>query len=217
MQIEPDGAEHLPAAVQDDDCVAIALTLSATGAPGSPGVRLRSGQLKAPLIASANAIAATFLGGKSRPVSAKFFDKTAHRNWALGWHQDRTIAVRARVAVPGFGAWTLKSGIHHCEPPFSLLASMLTLRIHIDAAGPDNSPLLIAPGSHRRRIAETDIPEAIARYSPAACLAAPGDVWVYSLPILHASARAVNPARRRVLQISYSTDDLPGGLEWLGV
>lgn len=25
------------------------------------------------------------------------------------------------------------------------------------------------------------------------------------------------PARRRVLQLNYSADELPGGLEWLGV
>ena len=35
--------------------------------------------------------------------------------------------------------------------------------------------------------------------------------------ILHASNAAETPRRRRVLQIDYSADDLPGGLQWLGV
>ena len=44
-----------------------------------------------------------------------------------------------------------------------------------------------------------------------------GDVWVYSASILHASDRASAGGRRRVLQLSYSADPLPGGLEWLGI
>jgi hypothetical protein len=39
---------------------------------------------------------------------------------------------------------------------------------------------------------------------------------VYATPILHASARAAKPSRRRVLQLLYCADDLPPGLAWLG-
>ena len=50
-----------------------------------------------------------------------------------------------------------------------------------------------------------------------ACLAATGDVWVYATPILHASEASTSPRHRRVLQVDFSADGLPGGLEWLGV
>lgn len=58
-------------------------------------------------------------------MRAVLFDKTAITNWALAWHQDRTICVRERVAVEGFGPWTIKRGMHHVAPPFNLLAAMI--------------------------------------------------------------------------------------------
>jgi hypothetical protein len=170
------------------------------------------------LLGAADAIAESFLGPASRPVRAMLLDKNTDRNWALGWHQDRTIAVRARRPVGGFGGWTVKAGIVHAEPPFALLEGMLTLRIHIDPAGPANAPLSIVRGSHRLgRLAEPGIAEVAARGEAHACIADAGDIWAYAATIVHASDRAVVPQRRRVLQISYSADDLPGGLEWLGV
>ena len=146
------------------------------------------------------------------------FDKSPARNWALGWHQDRTIALAERIDTPGFTGWTVKHGIAHAVPPFEILARMLTIRIHLDPAGSANAPLLIAPGSHRLgRVTEGAIADAVARLGTASCPAESGDLWLYATPILHASARAEAPARRRVLQILYSADDLPNGLEWLGV
>ena len=163
-------------------------------------------------------LAASRLGGGCRPVRAILFDKSARRNWSLGWHQDRTICVRERREAPGFGPWTVKRGFHHVEPPFAFLERMVTLRVHLDDVGIDNAPLLIAPGSHRLgRIAETAIDAAIRHCGTFACTARAGDVWLYSTPILHASERARLPARRRVLQIDFSTDDLPAGLEWTGI
>lgn len=146
------------------------------------------------------------------------FDKSLGRNWALGWHQDRVIAVRERIPVPGFEHWTMKAGIPHVEPPFALLESMLTLRIHLDDVTDSNAPLLVAPGSHRLgAVAELDLKTAVSRLGVLKCRAAAGDVWIYAAPILHASERAIEPGHRRVIQLSYSADDLPGGLEWLGV
>lgn len=158
------------------------------------------------------------LGGDARAVRAILFDKSAATNWALGWHQDRTIAVRERRDVAGFGPWSVKAGITHVEPPIALLEAMLTLRIHLDPVPHDNAPLLIAPGSHRLgRILEGDVEASVACCGTVACAADRGDVWIYATPILHASARAVRPARRRVLQVDYSAGALPGALAWLGV
>jgi hypothetical protein len=36
-------------------------------------------------------------------------------------------------------------------------------------------------------------------------------------PLLHASEAATQPNGRRVLQVDYSVDALPGGLQWSGV
>ncbi len=164
------------------------------------------------------AIAEAALGGSPGPVRAILFDKTATTNWSLGWHQDRTIVVRGRRDVAGFGPWTVKAGLLHVAPPFDLLARMVTLRIHLDPVGADNAPLMIAPGSHRfGRVAEASIDSVVEACGTATCLAGRGDVWLYATPILHASNAAATPGRRRVLQIDYAAEALPGGLEWLGI
>ena len=166
-------------------------------------------------IESTSKMAASHLGTNARAVRAILFDKHGANNWALGWHQDRTIAVKERKEVTGFGPWTMKAGTHHVAPPMWLLSKMVTVRIHLDAVDSDNAPLLVAPGSHRSGlVAERDIESIVAECGQHACLANAGDVWLYATPILHASARAARPRRRRVLQIDYSADKLPGGLEW---
>lgn len=164
------------------------------------------------------AAAAEVLGPRARPVRAILFNKTAATNWGLGWHQDRTISVKSRLELDGFGPWTVKRGMNHVEPPFELLEQMVTLRVHLDDVPADNAPLLIAPGSHRwGRIATDAIAVAVKRCGVHACLAQAGDVWVYSTPIVHASDASTSPRSRRVLQVDYATFELPGGLEWLGI
>ena len=218
LSLERDGAEHLPgAAMAALEELETALAELPADRPGSrllgvPGLDL--------LLAAEGVIgriATHRLAPNTQPVRAILFDKSEHTNWALGWHQDRTIAVAARREVPGFGPWTVKHGMQHVAPPFTLLAGMLTLRVHLDPAPADNAPLLIAPGSHRTLVAEGEMEQAVASLGIHACLAEAGDIWAYATPILHASDAAARPARRRVLQIDYTATALPGGLDWLGI
>jgi hypothetical protein len=186
-----------------------------------PGLRLRGIGGLVPFLAADGALGclvSQHLGVRSRPVRAILFDKSERTNWALGWHQDRTICVERRVPVTGYETWSLKQGMQHVEPPFSLLERMLTMRVHLDNVSEQNAPLLIAPGSHKLgRLRESEIADAVQRCGTFACTARAGDVWLYATPILHASPIAVEPSRRRVLQIDFSADDLPCGLAWRGV
>ncbi len=217
MRLDPDGAQVFPAAFSAAQLTRLEQAL-AFFPDGRPGARLAPVPGLAALLRPATAIARAWLGPAARAVRATLFDKNAGRNWALGWHQDRTIALRRRRDSEGFCGWTVKQGIVHAVPPFALLERMLTLRLHLDPAGPGNAPLLIAPGSHRLgRIADRDAAAVAMRLGAAACEAARGDLWIYAAPILHASARAERPKRRRVLQLMVSADPLPDGLEWLGV
>ncbi len=164
------------------------------------------------------AVAACYLGDGARPVRAIMFDKTLQANWSLGWHQDRTIAVREPHEVCGFGPWTIKQGILHVQPPFAVIERMVTLRVHLDDVPAGNAPLLVAPGSHRLGlVAEPDIAAAVARCGTRTCLADAGDIWAYATPILHASAASIGQRHRRVLQLDYTAQALPGELNWLGV
>jgi hypothetical protein len=222
LRFEPDGAERHQAALTHADLAALR-TLADARVIGRAGVRVfREDSLDGVLGAdgSIGRIAVALLGDAAHPVRAIIFDKTAEMNWSVPWHQDRTIAVRARRDVPGFGPWLNKSGVVHVEPPFEIIAGMITIRAHLDDCGVDNAPLLIVPGSHRRRLGRVPANASFGvaqRFSHAVCCANAGDVWVYATAIVHASERARKPSRRRVIQVDYASDALPGGLEWLGL
>jgi hypothetical protein len=220
LTLAADGARHIAAALDHRTLTLIEFALQGV-VPDQPGLRLtRLPELSGAFRAN-GAIgrhAAAYQGSATKPVRAILFDKSAATNWSLGWHQDRTIAVTRRIDALGFGPWTTKSGIQHVAPPQALLDRMLTLRLHLDPVDADNAPLLIAPGSHRHgRIAEAEIAALVARHGIHACLAARGDIWLYATPILHASEAANRPQHRRVLQLDYSADTLPGALDWLGI
>jgi hypothetical protein len=215
LQLAKDGAQLFAGAARD---MLPALAELFDRAPQGPGIRIEKLGPLAPFLAAPGAIAdlaSRLLGRLARPVRAIAFDKSPHTNWALGWHQDRTINVAARADVAGYGPWTVKQGHLHVQPPFALIEAMLTLRIHLDPVTPDNAPLEIALGSQRAGlIAEPLIPDVVAASELCACLAEPGDIWAYATPILHASRRSVSTGPRRVLQVDYSADSLPGPLEW---
>lgn len=185
------------------------------------GVRISDTEKLRPFLRSDGAvgsIAASIIGASSRAVRAILFDKTENVNWSLAWHQDRTICVRRRCEVDGFGPWTVKAGMQHVAPPMDILSRMLTLRVHLDDVPANNAPLLIALGSHAQGLVpEPEIRNVVERCEVVACIARAGDVWAYSTPILHASEAAISPKRRRVLQIDFAAEDLPGGLEWLEI
>ncbi len=218
LRLECDGAERLEGVVRG---ILPALISIANRTAVVAGARLHGDKELVRLLDRGGAIgrlAVQRLGAEARPVRAILFDKSPQTNWGLGWHQDRTIAVHARRDVPGFGPWTVKRGMVHVAPPIELLEGMLTIRAHLDDVPPENAPLLIAPGSHRfGRIAEDGISGVVQACGVAECLAAAGDVWLYATPILHASESSRRPGRRRVLQIDYASEELPGGLEWLGI
>lgn len=220
LELERDGAE-LASRVLDGVMLAALERVLADQPRDVAGVRLFSVEGLSSFVEADGPIgllAAQRLGAAAKPVRALLFDKTPSANWSLGWHQDRVVAVRERKDVEGFGPWTRKHGALHVAPPFEVLARMLTLRVHIDSAPETNAPLLVAPGSHRRgRITEADIPAVVSACGVVACLAEAGDVWTYATPILHASERASVAMHRRVLQVDYCADQLPGGLDWLGV
>jgi hypothetical protein len=43
------------------------------------------------------------------------FDKSPDRNWLVTWHQDRALPLEERREVPGWGPWSVKSGITYAQ------------------------------------------------------------------------------------------------------
>lgn len=163
-------------------------------------------------------LAATVLGAAARPVRGLVFDKTPAANWKVPWHQDRTIAVRRKIEVPGYGPWSVKAGVPHVQPPVHILERVVAVRLHLDDMDEDNGPLRVLPGSHRVGIMDdADIERWRASVGPIVCSAAAGDALLVRPLLLHASSPARRPRRRRVLHIEYASTELGGGLEWLPV
>jgi hypothetical protein len=217
LELERDGAQLFQQAL-DPETLDELLQILPT--PIGPGERIYGNRRLACWLSDGpvGRIVRSILGRESNPVRAILFDKTGEANWALGWHQDRTIAVRQRGESAGFDRWTMKSGAIHVEPPFDLIERMLTVRVHLDPVPMDNAPLLIAPGSHSfGRIDEQRISGVAEKCGTFACVADAGDVWVYRMAILHASDRAQSVGRRRVLQVDFTAEELPDSLEWMGV
>lgn len=221
MTITEDGAVRFRAALSAEALAGLrAFADQALGA--RPGARLSA---DTPFMADSLAaqgligqFAAQLAGPEVRPVRFLLFDKSDASNWAVPWHQDRTIAVKKRLDVPGFGPWSTKEGRLHVEPPVDVLRHMVTLRVHLDDVDEHNAPLKVALGSHKLGVVMLpDVKSQVEVADTLNCLADAGDIWAYSTLILHASARAEPGRRRRVLHIDYAPFDLPGGLEWLGV
>ena len=219
MTLARDGAQLFEGALKP--CMA-ELEAALSGLPANEaGVRIHGVKALYPLLASngcIGAVASETLGEGARPVRAILFNKTAEVNWSLAWHQDRTICVKERRDVDGFGRWSIKRGMQHVEPPIELLGRMVTLRAHLDDVPASNGPLLVALGSHDLgRIPEGEIDTVVVRCGARSCIAEAGDIWLYATPILHASEAASLPRSRRVLQVDFAAERLPDGLEWLGV
>ena len=218
--LEARGAVCVDAALSEDELAAIEAVLS--DAPVNvAGVRLSAGAGLAERLSASTTpglLACAALNGAAFPVRAVLFDKGSENNWGLGWHQDRTVVVKARHETEGFGPWSTKGGMQHVAPPFEVFESMVTMRIHLDPVDENNAPLLVLPGSHRMgRLSEADISIVAEQTPPAACLAERGDIWIFATAVVHASKPASRPSRRRVLQVDFAARDLPGDLEWLGL
>jgi ectoine hydroxylase-related dioxygenase (phytanoyl-CoA dioxygenase family) len=182
--------------------------------PGLRHLLTRSPELRNFAETTGSALASQFLPSL-RPVRCILFDKTPAANWYVTWHQDRTIPVRRRVDVPGFGPWSIKDDIQHVQPPASVLENMLSLRFHLDDNDAETGAIKFIAGSHNHGLLE---PEQIAGWRDShghhLQTAGRGDVIVMRPLILHASSEATNPTRRRVVHIEFAGCDLPGGLEW---
>lgn len=160
-------------------------------------------------------LADRLLGARSFPVRAIFFDKVPGANWDVGWHQDLTIAVQQRRDAPGFGKWTVKSGVVHVEPPPEILRGMVALRLHLDDCDAANGALRVIPGSHARGIMSADECDACVLASSAVtCDVLRGGVLAMRPLTLHASHSSDVPTHRRVIHVEYAAAHLPHGLEW---
>jgi ectoine hydroxylase-related dioxygenase (phytanoyl-CoA dioxygenase family) len=161
-----------------------------------------------------NRLASETLGKAAFPVDAISFDKHAEANWGVPGHQDVLMPI-VPVGEPDIRhRGRVRDGVTYLEAGDETLASLVALRLHFDDCDPANGALCVAPGSHRSgRLREAEI-SAIPLEQYVACPASRGDVLLMKPLIVHRSAPAQRPARRRVLHVVYATEQPGEGLRW---
>ncbi len=159
--------------------------------------------------------AAKYLSADPCLVRAILFDKSPTNNWLVTWHQDKTIALSSRFEKEGWGPWSIKDGTHHVQPPIDALEDMVTFRIHLDDSTVKNGCLKVIPESHSMGILSQ---EEIVRYTESnlekLIQAEVLSALAMRPHILHASSKAAEPSRRRILHLEYSSYRLPKGITW---
>jgi hypothetical protein len=152
------------------------------------------------------------LGSGAGVVRALYFDKPPGHSWALPWHKDYSLAVRAHGRAGAFTKPTVKAGVPHVVAPRGVLDRMVTARVHLDDMTPENGPLRVIPGSHRAYHQKDDPPrEAVTLHCRA------GDVLLMRPLVTHASGHSKTDAglHRRIVHLECAADaELADGYAW---
>jgi len=153
-------------------------------------------------------LSCSVLGKDAFPFRATLFDKSPGANWLVVWHQDTALPLRERLALPGWGPWSLKDGTNYAHAPASALSQVLALRVQLDDSVGENGPLRVLPRTHKLGVlSDNDIHDVAQQIAAVDCLAPKG--WVVAMRplIVHASSKSQGEMRRRVLHIEYAASD----------
>jgi hypothetical protein len=220
MNLDDDGFMVLPNVMGAADLERLSAGLaSLMASDSSPGIRdLAAKSMAVRMFISAPCIrelVMPVLGPHAVMVRSIFFNKNAEMNWQVAWHQDLSIAVRAKADVAGFGSWSVKEGIPHVQPPTALLEKMLTVRLHLDPADETNGALWVVPGSHRKgRFSAQGAANIANTAAQHLCAVHAGDAMLFRPLILHASRKAISDQPRRVIHLEFCAEPLPAPLAW---
>lgn len=148
-------------------------------------------------------------------IKAILFNKNIDHNWAVAWHQDKTIAVDKKVSIYSYKNWTKKQGIPHVQPPLNILEKITTIRIALDNTNSRNGALKIIPNSHRIGILnQSSITKIVAQKKSVLCSLNMGDILIMHPLLLHSSSKSVESKERKIIHLEYSSCKLPKGLNW---
>ena len=141
----------------------------------------------------------------TQPVLCTYFNKDADTNWGVNLHRDLHVPLNQPFDHPRWGNWSEKQGIPHAQAPRDLLATMLAVRVSIDACDAGDGALCVVPGSQ----ATADVDSARIE-----CTGPRGYAVVMSPLLLHASIKSQYGRPRRVLHFLFGPSALPDGAQW---
>jgi ectoine hydroxylase-related dioxygenase (phytanoyl-CoA dioxygenase family) len=156
-------------------------------------------------------IAERFLGKPVIPHKAILFDKCAHANWLVPWHQDRVLPLRQKFTDPEWGPWTQKHGVDFAHAPTWAMNRIVGLRVHLDDSTEHNGPLRVILGSHSFGVlSQAEVVEKAKDGTVVTATVQRGGVIAMRPLLIHASSKSSTRDPRRVLHIEY-TDDMKLG------
>lgn len=159
--------------------------------------------------------ASFFVPVNAQLVRAILFNKSPESNWFVTWHQDKTVSVSSKFEKFGWGAWSVKEGALHVQPPLAVLEGMITIRVHLDSTPKENGCLKVIPNSHKLGILNPEqINEVVASGQVHFCAAEQGAALIMRPHLLHASSKSSEPSNRRVLHFEFSNWQLPSAVCW---
>ncbi|WP_370671158.1 phytanoyl-CoA dioxygenase family protein [Pseudoalteromonas luteoviolacea] len=160
-------------------------------------------------------LAAHLLGRKAYLVRAILFNKSASNNWAVPWHQDKTVSVSQQFFMKGWRSWSIKEGVHHAQPSIDFLNQMVTLRLHLNDTDRKNGCLKVIPASHQLGLLSVGaIKTCVEKQSAFNCKMSTGGLLAMRPRLLHCSEKLLSPSQRSVVHLEYSCFELPMGIFW---
>jgi hypothetical protein len=103
-QVEQNGFAIVPGVLTSAEVHELIETLGDVAGAGRRGLLAVPGVADLARSARLTELVHPLVPGKPRPVRAIFFAKSPNANWPVSWHQDLTIAVRAKADVQRFGS-----------------------------------------------------------------------------------------------------------------
>lgn len=216
MQLTTDGFILVRSLLSKKECDEVSRSLGAANIRGAGSRRLLQEPWCADLARKvmAHPQVREALPPCSRVVQCTFFEKSAARNWLVPIHQDLSIPVARRIDHPALSGWSEKEGAVFVQPPDSVLAQLLAVRVHVDHCSLEDGPLRVVPGSHEFGRLEPVQAALAGRAEGVAVPAKRGDALLMRPLVLHASSKSSGSSLRRVLHFVFGPEALPYGLAW---
>lgn len=141
------------------------------------------------------------------PIQVTFFEKNQGKNWLVAYHQDLMIPVTDEIQhLSWLNSLTKfkKQDLWYVQAPLEMLKQSIALRLHLDDCYERHGALKVICESHSHGKIETEtIKHDMPRHLEMICELNAGDVLAMSPLILHASSKAAQPNRRRVLHFLF--------------
>ena len=94
------------------------------------------------------------------------------------------------------------------------MKNIFSIRIHLDDTDSRNGALKIVPGSHKKRLTNSEINTITENCVPYLCEVPAGGIQLMKPLILHSSAKS-KKQKRRVIHLEFASLELFDGIDWL--